>query len=432
MGRRRQRGVSEVAAVIVLAVLGLVWTLVEADRAAQARQYARGHTAGALFARWMTAAHRRAQEEEALYVAALPDAAPFDVGVAMSQAGDLQGAGYAPGWLTRGTVLGQEIALGVINDPGLVPMAFAVASPSPTRAVSFLELEGFHAGAAGGGVIGIEALGTELGAETFSGARRDAIEDALGRALDAGDLVAVADVAIVYDERVVHRRRQPGREYLSQMETALAFVDPDGLGGEPAPGVSDAAVVYAVTMESAEPDVPGGMATFVVGRAVGDPEFDVDGDGFVGARVDGNAQADRAGGTGAVEGSVVYVHQPDTALAVPDAEFTGALGAQAWTVGTALDAGTGTALDTASASTVTAAVDPGTGTGGVVNAQTLAVSGTLDVTTALDAQGVEASTLGRSDQTAGVVRGTTSVGGASVVGNVLRVNSLSTGGCSGC
>ena len=229
--RRTERGYAEIVAVLMLAVVGLGWAALDFQRRAQAEEYARGRGSGAVFASWLLAAHRRAQEFEDAYRAALGSA----IGVPIDIAADLRTTGLAPGWLVTETVLGQEIELGVIDDGAGVPMAFALADP--TRLLTVPAEEGFMAGAAEGGVVGIEVLGSELGGETFSGGRRAAIEAAIGRSLASDDLVAVADLGIAYDDRVIHRRDQPGRPYLSEMRTDLGFADPDGSGPLPVPGI---------------------------------------------------------------------------------------------------------------------------------------------------------------------------------------------------
>ena len=416
---RGRRGVSELVAVMVLAVLGLAWTAWEVQRSAEAAEYARGRSAGAVFASWMLAAHRRAQEFEDAYRTALAG----DIGVPIGIAADLRATGLAPAWLVSETVLGQRIALGVIDDGAGVPMAFAVAAPA--RALALPGVEGFRAGAALGGVVAVEALGSELGAETFSGGRRAAIEDAIGRALAADDLVAVADLGVAYDDRVIHRRAQPGRAYLSEMRTDLGFADPDGTGPLPIAGVRverDAAgnggVVFGASMEVSGPATPPATAAFVVGRAVGDPDYDVDGDGTVGMDVAGDVLADAAGGDGAVAANVVEGHQ---ALRLED------LGAERWRVNGALSAGRGLARRELAGVEVNAASTLAAG-------PVLAVEGELEATGELGGQRIAASTAGSGSTSAGTVRATGTVRGASSSAAELRLSGTLTvtGACYGC
>ena len=416
---RARRGVSELVAVMVLAVLGLAWTAYELQRAAEAAEYARGRTAGAVFASWMLAAHRRAQEFEDVYRTALGGA----VGVPIGIAADLRATGLAPAWLVDETVLGQRIALGVVDDGAGVPMAVAVAAPS--RPLGLAAEEGFRSGAAESGVVGIEALGSELGGETFAGGRQAAIETAIGRALAAGDLVAVADLGIAYDDRVVHRRAQPGRAYLSEMRTDLSFADPDGAGPAPVAGVRverDAAgnggVVFARAMEVAGPAAAPGAAAFVVGRALGDPDFDADGDGTVGMDVAGDVRADAAGGDGSVEASVVEGHR---ALRLEG------LGAGRWQVNGALAAGRARARQELAGVEVNASSTLAAG-------PVLAVEDTLEVTGELDAQQIAASDAGSGSTGSGAVRATTTMRGTSTSAAELRVQGMLTvtGGCYGC
>ena len=416
---RARRGVSELVAVMVLAVLGLAWTAYELQRAAEAVEYARGRTAGAVFASWMLAAHRRAQEFEDAYRTALAG----DIGVPIGIAAELRAAGLAPGWLVAETVLGQRIALGVIDDGAGVPMAFAVAAP--TRALTLPAAEGFRAGAAGGGVVGVEALGSELGAETFWGGRRAAIEDALGRALASGDLVAVADLGIAYDDRVIHRRAQPGRAYLSEMRTDLGFADPDAGGPQPVAGIrverdalGNGGVVYGESMEVSGPALAPAVAAFVVGRAVGSPDYDVDGDGTVGMDVAGDVLADAAGGDGSVEASVVVGHE---ALRVDE------FGAGRWRVNGALTAARGRAHQELVAVEMTAASTLAAG-------PLLAVEHTLEATGALDGRRIAASDAGSGATTSGTVRATATVRGNATSAAELRLSGTLTvtGECYGC
>ena len=237
--RAEERGIGELLAMLFLGVIGLTWAAIELDRRGVEVERDQAYASGALFAKWMQAAHVRAQEEWESYSATLSGGS---LGVAMTPA-EIRGDGLVPAWVMDETALGQTIRLGVVDDGVGVPMAFAVASPDPDRRVSSLAAEAFRSGAAGGGVFGIEEFSSsddqwfELGAETFSvnvpgstaPGREAAIEDVLGRALATGDLVAVADLAIVFDENVVHRRPQPGREYLSEMRTDLRFASDQGI-----------------------------------------------------------------------------------------------------------------------------------------------------------------------------------------------------------
>ena len=412
---RAQRGFAELVAMIIVAVLGLSYAVFEANKRSAQRQYARGEAAGVVFASWMHAAHRRAQEEEDVYTTALET----DRGIGISIAGDLVGEGHAPAWLVRQTVLAQGIELGVIRDgpgglcvpappppapppPPCVPMAFAVASPSAGRALSFMEEEGFRAGASAGGVIGIEMLGTELGAEAFSAGRRAGIEDAIGRRLSAADLVAVADLSIVYDERVVYRRRQPGRAYLSEMRTDLAFVNDSG--------VREGGTVFGEELEIRRLPAPPEVASFVVGRSPSDPSM-----GNVVASAD--VTADAAAGSAAVEGVVVDGHQAG--------EFR-VLDAGRWVVSTTLEAGSGRGSrelrGSRMAATATLAAGP-----------LLAVGNELDATGTVNAQDVAASTAGTGNTVSGTVEGTSEVNGTSAAADELRVSgSLRVTTCYGC
>ena len=417
--RRAERGYTEIVAVLMLAVVGLAWATYDFQRRAQAEEYARGRASGAVFASWLLAAHRGAQEGDDAYraVLAVDPGAPIDI------AGDLQATGLAPGWLVTETGLGQRIELGVIDDGAGVPMAFAVAAPS--RLLTLPAEEGFIAGAAEGGVVGIERLGSELGAETFSGGRQRAIESAIGRPLGSDDLVAVADLGIAYDDRVIHRRAQPGRPYLSEMRTDLEFVDPDGRGPLPAAGLraerdmaGSGGVVFGETMEVSGPATPPSVAAFVVGRTVGDPEHDIDGDGTVGMDVAGDVLADASGGDGSVEANVVEGWQ---ALRLE------ALGADRWRVNGALSARRSLARQELAAIEVNASRTLAAG-------PVLAVEGEIEAKGVLGGQRIAASNMGSGTTSSGTVHATATVRGDSASAAELRLSGALTvtGTCHGC
>ena len=417
--RGAERGVTEIVAVLMLAVVGLGWAAYDFQRRAEAEEYARGRASGAVFASWLLAAHRRAQEFEDAYRTALGG----DIGVPIDLAADLQATGLAPGWLVSETVLGQRIELGVISDGAGVPMAFAVADPR--RLLTVPAEEGFAAGAAEGGVVGIEVLGSELGAETFSGGRQAGIEDAIGRSLGSDDLVAVADLGIAYDDRVIHRRAQPGRPYLSEMRTDLGFTDPDGSGPLPRAGIrvgrdadGNGGVVFGETMEVSGPATPPATAAFVVGRAVTDPDYDVDGDGTVGMDVAGDVLAGAAGGDGSVEANVVEGHR---ALRLDE------LRADRWRVNGALDVGRGVARQELAAIDVNA-------TSTLAAGPVLAVDGELEATGVFTGQDIAASNAGSGTMSSGTVEATATVRGESSSASELRVSGTLTvsQACYGC
>ena len=384
--RRRsgQLGIGELLAVLVLAGLALAWVAVDLQSRGRAIERDRAYASGALFASWLQAAHRRAQEAEDFYVTALG----VNPGVAMSQ-GQLSGDGpvactpvgsvnclgsVVSDWVPMTTALGQRITFGVIDDGVGVPMAFAVARAEGTRALSPLAGEGFRAGAAAGGVVGIEEFSElddrwfELGGETFdvnvagstAPERQDAIEHVLGGSLAEGDLVAVADLSIVFSEAHVYRRRQPGREYLSDMRTDLRFASGRGIPFErDAMGVrvpdTGAGLVVAEFVETS------GM--FLVGRDV---------------TVERDVMADAADGNATVDADVFNADQTLT--------LTGALEAARWAVTTAVEAGSAeiSGYLSAAVATATTLLDGG---------PLLAVEGDLVVTGELDGRNVRASSV---------------------------------------
>ena len=377
-----ERGVGELVAVIVLAVLGLAWTAYDATRRSERIEYERARAAGAVFASWMHAVHRRAQEAGPFFRSALA----LEPGVAIAQS-DLVTDGFAPEWLTRRTILGQSINLGVVDDGGGVPMAFAVASPS--RALSHSSAEGFRAGAAAGGVVGIESLGTELGAETFAGLRRAGMEHALGRPLTDDDLVSVADSGVVYDERAVYRRRQPGREYLSEMRTNLTFA--------PAAGIRDGEVVHARRVDA--------TGTFVVGRL---------------ADVSGDANAGNVGGDATFNAELVHGE---------NAAILALVRTPQWRIGGVLKAGRAQANRELRAPRVNAASS-------LDSASVLAVDDDVEVSRTLNGHAVSAGVVSGADTGgfSGTIRGAARLDAAYGVADEFEVlgNVEVTERCYGC
>ena len=267
-------------------------------------------------------------------------------------------------------------------------MAFAVARP--TRPLSPLAGEAFRAGAAAGGVVGIEMLGTELGIETFAAGRRAAIEHALGGAIAAGDLVAVADLAIVFDENVVHRRRQPGRGYLSEMRTDLRFASGSGIPferdamGDPVVGTG-AGLVAAESVET--------TGRFLVGDR---------------ASVARDVLADAAGGDASVEVDVLNAGRTVT--------LSGEIEAGSWRVTSAFAAASGAIRDylAVARATVSRLLDAG---------PVLVVEDDLEATRELAGRNVAASSVrGRTgDGLSGTVAATATARGEHVSGQELRI-----------
>ena len=238
--------------------------------------------------------------------------------------------------------------------------------------------------------MGIESLDTELGAGTFSGLRRLGMEHALGRTLTDVDLVSVADSGVVYDERVVHRRRQPGRAYLSEMSTNLSFSRGAGIRG--------AGVVDARQM--------GSSVEFTVGRL---------------ANVSGNVQAREAAGDATVQSGVVN--------GIGSLTLGAFVEAPEWRVGGALTAGSGRARQDLQASSVSA-------TASLEAGPVLAVDDEVEASSALFGNRVWARAVnGRApDGFSGTVEGTQRLEGMYGVADEMRVdgNLEVTEQCYGC
>ena len=90
--------------------------------------------------------------------------------------------------------------------------AFGVLEPARAEAVPALR--------SGAIAAGLAALADAGGADAMA-AHLPAIEGLLGRALAADALYVTADAGLRYDDRILHRRAQPGRPGLNRMETVL-------------------------------------------------------------------------------------------------------------------------------------------------------------------------------------------------------------------
>lgn len=230
---RGQRGAALLSFVLILSALAGAGMLRDLEARAARDMEARARAAGALFAQWFRATHHLAQSEEAHYrtLVAAQGSAPV-------RPAELRRTGLVPPWMPERTDAGQTLTLGVIDDGRGVPMAFALATS--TEALSPLYREGFVAGAAANRAGDVAGPGREARATRWQGA----IERALGRPLERGELYATADAGIAHDRRVVYRREQPGRAGQSRMETSLAFGD--------GAGISDVGALDALRAEVAD------------------------------------------------------------------------------------------------------------------------------------------------------------------------------------
>ena len=198
-----------------LAGTGMLWNL---EVRAVRHMESRAHASGALFAQWFEAAHHLAQSEDAHYRRLVA----LHGGIALP-ADALKNAGLVPAWMPVRSDAGQTMSAGVLDDGRGTPMAFALATP--TRPLSPLFLDSFAAGAAANRVGNIAGLGRASRASRW----QTEIERVLGRALQAGELYATADVGLTRDRRVLYRREQPGRAGMTQMREPLSFADGAGI-----------------------------------------------------------------------------------------------------------------------------------------------------------------------------------------------------------
>ena len=209
MRGRHTRGASALMAVLLLGALAAGALLLWHEDDAADRRRAAARDDGRLLAMWLKAAHDATMIND--YRPALTaDPDGFDL-VPGTLPGVLPGL-PVPGGLT----------LGVIDDGGGVPMAWAVlavddASRGPARI-----------GALDGGLAAV-GIGGETGAPMSD--REAAVGVARGAAVPAGSLFATADRGLPYQEEAVYRREQPGRPWAARMDVALQLDGNDLSGG---------------------------------------------------------------------------------------------------------------------------------------------------------------------------------------------------------
>lgn len=201
MKRRHIRGASALMAVMLLGALAAGALLFWHEDDVEDRRRAAARDDGRLLAIWLKAAHDATMISD--YRTALAaDPNGFDL-----VPGTLPGA--PPGLPVPG-----GLTLGVMDDGGGVPMAWAVLvverfSRGPARI-----------GALDGGMA-VVGIGGEAGAPMSD--REAGVAAARGSALPAGSLFATADRGLPYQEEAVYRRQQPGRPWASRMDVNLEF-----------------------------------------------------------------------------------------------------------------------------------------------------------------------------------------------------------------
>ena len=306
--KRWRRGAAEILLVLVVAAAAAAALLYHSQSLERAAAQDQREADGRIFAGWVMGAHRATMELD--YSASMP------TGQVLNQAG-LRAAGMVPPGLPEGTRHG-TVFLGVIDDDPAatpdVPMAFAV-----------LQVDGAEkslavaSGALLEGLAFVERVGD---GGPMTDRHRNRIETVLGTALDDEDLLVTADIGIRVDPAQAYRRAQPGKPWLSAMETdldmsdtlgtrralvgvgALEATSADILGDVEGASATAAGAVSAATAEAGSMTLTSVAADSV--RVIDD--LLIRGDVFLSgqatARDDATSQGRVQAGTGTVVGSV--------------------------------------------------------------------------------------------------------------------------------
>ena len=299
--RRNRRGASALLGVLLLAALAGAALAVHYEARERDRALALDRAAGRVFATWVTAAHRATQAHADMFETALET----QVGILLTVA-RLRTLLAAPPGLPERPGRDAAMTLGAVSDGTArrVPMAFGVLEPGEARASAL------RAGALQAGLAAVAP-----GGGTLMERHRPAIEAVLGRPLAANALYVTADRGIRYRERALHRRAQPGRPWLTRMETVLEMAPPGAPPDDPARrDLTGADAVSAMEMAIDKDIAVGGTATVGGGAEAarmtadtveaGDlhaPALEVTGELVVGVAVTGPLAANTATATGRIE-----------------------------------------------------------------------------------------------------------------------------------
>ena len=231
------RGAAALLAVLLLAGLAGAALTVWHGVAERQRSAALDREAGRVFALWFLALHEAAQR-------GLAPAAVWSAGEAATVTpAQVEAWGTAPPGLHRHAGRDAALTLGLMDDGGGVPMAFAVLAPGAGGAASM------RRGAVEAGLADVAEAGGTAGA--MSG-HAPALASALGLgALPDGALFATADRAVARRGDHLWRRAQPGRPELSRMRTDLALGGADLVGAGAVEGVDGAAAGASVAGDAA-------------------------------------------------------------------------------------------------------------------------------------------------------------------------------------
>ncbi len=204
--RRHCRGAGALVAVLLLAAFA--GTALSFHYAAEHRagREARAQAAGGVFAAWFLAAHRVSQERD--FSARLATAPGFVVSPA-----ELRALGTVAPGLPGPAGIGGAVTVGIMTDGNGVAMAFGVLEPDD---------DGLAAAMQNGALAnGLEELAAPHRPGSAIEAHRPTIDTILGRPLLRDAAYVTADAGVRLDDRVLHRRPQPGRPWLNRMETGL-------------------------------------------------------------------------------------------------------------------------------------------------------------------------------------------------------------------
>ena len=237
------RGAGALLAVLLLIALSGAALTAYYTAAARDRQLAEAHDAGRVFAGWVLATHRAAQENGPAFAVQLGLTGPFVLTPV-----ELAVLGAAPLGLPELVVRDAAMTLGVIGDGTAtgVPMAFGLLEGDVARVAAMRE---------GALAVGLVLL-AQPGEETAMAGHEPAIEAVLGRALPVAALYVTADRGVRYRERVLHRRPQPGRPDLNRMAAELAM-ETDGVRRD----IANAGAIAADRASTVDGDIGGNVLT---------------------------------------------------------------------------------------------------------------------------------------------------------------------------
>ena len=343
--RRYFRGAGALLAVLLLVALSGTALTAYYAAAERDRQLAAARSAGRVFAGWVMATHRAAQENGPVFAARLGLTGPF-----LLTPVELDALGAAPFGLPVRAGREAVFTLGVIGDgtPAAVPMAFGVLEGEGPRLAAMRE------GALAAGLV----LLAQSGEETAMEGHLPAIEAVLGGPIVVDALYVTADQGIRYRDRVLHRRAQPGRPELNRMAAEIEM-EAGGVRRD----IANAGAVAAERAVAEAGDIGGNVSTeasavaagleadTMEAREVDAAALTVSGELTVGEAVTGGLRAASVAVSGRLEAGGFQtggsITAPVMAVAV-SAEVEGATAVAGAMTGEVLDAGASLAVGSAS------------------------------------------------------------------------------------